>query len=265
MDNAEIQDLLQMAISAAWAAGEVIMRHYRSSYQAWDKCPNNPVTTADLEADYMLHTRLLDANPQHGWLSEETSDSRERLDKRYTWIVDPLDGTQEFINGVDQFAVSVAFVEDNQPVLGVVLNPATGEMFAGIVGQGLSYNGIPPDSFSQRTDPDGTRLLVSDAEIDAGMWEPYREHFDLQPVGSAAYKLARLAAGFGDAYVSLKPKREWDICAGTALVQAAGGRVTDLEGRPVLFNQPNVRINGVVAANTALHTGLLRILGDRNG
>ena len=265
MENAEIQDLLQMAISAAWAAGEVIMRHYRSAYQAWEKSPNNPVTTADLEADYLLCTRLTDATPQHGWLSEETSDNPERLDKRYLWVVDPLDGTQEFINGVDQFGVSIAFVGEGQPLLGVVHNPATGELFTGIVGQGPSYNRIPSHALSQRTDPLGARLMVSGTEINTGMWKASQGRFELQPVGSAAYKLARLAAGFGDAYVSLKPKHEWDVCAGVALVLAAGGRVTDLEGRPILFNQPDVRLHGVVAANATLHASLMETLrGGKN-
>ena len=92
------------------------------------------------------------------------------------------------------------------------------------------------------------------------MWEPYRDLIELQQVGSAAYKLAWLAAGHGDAYISLKPKHEWDICAGVVLVLAAGGWVTDLDGRPLRFNRPDTVVNGVVAAKRILHVGLLAML-----
>jgi myo-inositol-1(or 4)-monophosphatase len=95
-------------------------------------------------------------------------------------------------------------------------------------------------------------MLVSGTEVELGMWAAHEHLFDLDQVGSAAYKLARLAAGFGDAFVSLRPKHEWDICAGVALVLAAGGRVTDLTGRPIRFN--------LAAANAALHAALIDLL-----
>lgn len=260
MDGKQTKELLNLAVAAARGAGEVIMRHYRSSYESWNKSPDNPVTSADLEADYILCTQLTDATPEYGWLSEETSDNPERLDKCCSWVVDPLDGTKEFIQGLDQFAVSIAFVEDGLPLLGVVYNPATKEMITGLVGKGLTYNGETPTPLSGRTDPRGARVLASDTEVKNGMWAPYQKILKIDQVGSAAYKLARVAAGFGDAYISLKPKHEWDVCAGVALVLAAGGQVTDLAGNPLRFNQPNVLVHGVVAANSTLHAQLIELV-----
>jgi myo-inositol-1(or 4)-monophosphatase len=270
MELARAEELLETAIAAAREAGEVICRHYRSSYDAWDKSPDNPVTTADLEADHALCTRLRAATPDFGWLSEETADSPDRLGKRCCWVVDPLDGTKEFIEGRDQFAVSVALVEDGFPLLGVVHNPATGEMFSGIAAGdatcttagGVRYNDEPARPLSDRGEVRSARILVSDSEVGQGMWTSYQAHLDLQQVGSAAYKLARMAVGFGDATISLKPKHEWDICAGVALVVTAGGQVTDLTGRPPRFNQPDVIVNGVVAANPTLHARLLALLSE---
>ena len=253
--------LLKVAVSAAEAAGELIKSYYHSAYKAWDKKPDNPVTTADLAADQLLRERLTAATPDYGWLSEETRDTLERLEKRCVWVVDPLDGTKEFIEGLDEFAVSVALVQDGQPLLGVIHNPATGETIAGIVGQGITYNGKTAGVMSGRVEAHGARVLASNTEVRRGMWNPYLDVFDVQEVGSAAYKLGRVAAGFGDAYISLNPKHEWDICAGVALTLAAGGRATDLSGRPFRFNRADVLVNGVVAANPALHAGLMELLG----
>lgn len=257
MELIEKQELLQTAVLAARAAGQVILGYYQTAVANWEKSPNNPVTKADLEADALLREQLLAAAPRFGWLSEETADDRERLKKEFCWIVDPLDGTQEFIDGLDQFAVSIGLAQDGQPLLGVVYNPATGELFSSIADHGFEYNGDASRPLSERTRPGGASILASDTEIKAGMWRPFPE-FQLLPLGSAAYKLARLAAGYGDAYISLKPKREWDVCAGVGLVQAAGGRVTDLKGLPIRFNRPDVLVGGIVAANPFLHDAVCR-------
>jgi myo-inositol-1(or 4)-monophosphatase len=251
---------LRIAVAAAKAAGDVICSFYQSAYDAWDKKPDNPITTADLAADTLLRERLTAATPDFGWLSEETRDTPERLERRYLWVVDPLDGTKEFIEGLDQFAVSVALVGDHQPLLGVIHNPATGEMIAGIVGEGLTCNGEPARPLSGRTEARGAQVLASNTEVRRGMWDPYLEIFDVVEVGSAAYKLGRIAAGLSDAYISLNPKNEWDICGGVALILAAGGRVTDLRGKTFRFNQAKTLVDGLVAANPALHGALLKAL-----
>ncbi|MEN8097439.1 MAG: 3'(2'),5'-bisphosphate nucleotidase CysQ [Chloroflexota bacterium] len=260
LDSQSIQELLTLAENATQRAGEVICSYYRSAYQSWDKRPDNPVTTADMEADQLLRETLTSATPDFGWLSEETRDTPERLGRRFTWVVDPLDGTKEFIQGLDQFAVSVALVDNGQPLLGVVYNPATKEMFTSSIEQGVQLNGHAAQAFSSRQDPNGASVLASNTEIQRGMWEPYTDKFKVVEVGSAAYKLARVAAGMGDAYISLNPKNEWDICAGTALVLSAGGTVTDLSGAPLRFNQERTLVQGLVAANSTLHRGIVDLI-----
>jgi myo-inositol-1(or 4)-monophosphatase len=256
----KLTQLLNVAIFAAREAGDLIMTYYESAYEAWDKSPHNPVTTADLAADHLLHRRLMTATPDYGWLSEETRDTPERLGKRFVWVVDPLDGTREFIDGRDEFTVSVALAEEGQAVLGVIHNPATGETVSGIAGRGLTYNGEAIHFLSQRTEVRGAHVLISDTEFRRRMWVRYEGILNLEQMGSTAYKLARVVANLGDAYVSMKPKHEWDICAGVALVMAASGQATDLDGQPFRFNQENVEVKGVVVANPTLHAGLMELL-----
>jgi myo-inositol-1(or 4)-monophosphatase len=256
----DLDRLLSIAVLAAEAAGEVILDCDRSTCRSWDKAVDSPVTEADLAADELLRTRLAALIPECGWLSEETVDTPDRLSRAYVWVVDPLDGTREFIEGLDEFAVSVALVDHGLPLLGVVHNPATKETIAGIVGQGLAYNGGERKAASDCTRARDAQVLVSSTEIKSGMWTAYEDVLDLRPLGSAAYKLGRVAAGFADAYVSLKPKHEWDVCAGVALVLAAGGRVTDLSGHDLRFNRADVQIRGIVSANPALHASLMDVL-----
>jgi myo-inositol-1(or 4)-monophosphatase len=255
-----LERLLAAAVSAAQAAGEVILDCDRSTCRSWDKSVDNPVTEADLAADELLRARLAAVAPECGWLSEETVDAPDRFGSACVWVVDPLDGTREFIEGLDEFAVSVALVGVGSPLLGVVHNPATRETIAGIVGQGVAYNGSERGAVSECTEATDARVLVSNTEIKSGMWSPYEDVLDLRPLGSAAYKLGRVAAGFADAYVSLKPKHEWDVCAGAALVLATGGRVTDLRGHELRFNRADVKIRGIVSANPALHASLMDVL-----
>jgi myo-inositol-1(or 4)-monophosphatase len=260
MEIAQLQKLLEIAVSAAQGAGEVICSHYNSAYEQWDKSPNNPVTTADLEADAYLRTRLTAATPEYGWLSEETADSPQRLANCCSWVVDPLDGTQEFIAGLDQFAVSVGFVVDGRPLLGVIHNPATRETFTGIVGGGVTYQDEVAQPLSLVNELHEARVLASDNEVRQGLWDRYQPLLTLEQVGSAAYKLGRVGVGLADAYISLQPKHEWDVCAGVAIVLAAGGQVTNLAGEPLRFNQGKVVVEGLIAANPLLHAKLLNLL-----
>jgi len=131
---------LNIAKEAAIEAGRVILNYYNGDYEIQEKGYHNPVTTADHEADTRLKEILLNARPDYGWLSEETVDSRERLEKERVWVVDPLDGTKEFIEGVPHFVVSIALVESGQPTIGILYNPVTGETFTAAQDEGACLN-----------------------------------------------------------------------------------------------------------------------------
>ena len=250
---------LELAKKAARAAGEILRGHWRrGGYEIGSKGKDNPVTQADLEADRTLKKLLHDPFPEYGWLSEETADSEARLGCRRVWIVDPLDGTKEFIKGIPEFCVAIALVEEGDPILGVTYNPITREMFWSARGMGCHLNSSPARVTRTRV-LRRANVLASRSETARGEWEVFHGRLKVSPTGSVAYKLALVAAGKGDATFTRSPKSEWDIASGAALLAEAGGTMTDIHGTPIRFNQPHVKVAGMIADNTVLHEQLVKV------
>ena len=250
---------LALARKAARAAGDILRGHWRrGDYQIGSKGKDNPVTQADLEADRALKRLLHDPFPEYGWLSEETADSEARLKCRRVWIVDPLDGTKEFIQGIPEFCVAVALVEEGHPVLGVTYNPITREMFWSARGMGCHLNTEAVRVTRTRV-LRRANVLASRSETARGEWEVFHGRLRVSPTGSVAYKLALVAAGKGDATFTRSPKSEWDIASGAALLAEAGGTMTDIHGTMIRFNQRRVKVAGMIADNTVLHEQLVKI------
>lgn len=247
-----IQQALATAQEAAHRAGEVILSYYSSSYEIQSKGVDNPVTSADLAANRVLHETLLGAFPEAGWLSEESADNAARLQRDYVWIIDPIDGTREFIQGLDEFVIVVAFVVQQQVEVAVTYNPVRRELWYACRGQGAFCNG-QPIHVSPTAHLPGALVLASRSETGRGEWDRFHNILTVRPMGSVAYKLAQVAQGKCDLTFSLVPKNEWDICAGTLLVTEAGGQVTDLQGQPFRFNQPETLRAGIIATNGLLH------------
>ena len=241
---------LSIAKTAAIEAGGIILNYYKADYEIKDKGYHNPVTTADNAADTRLKEILMVARPNYGWLSEETVDSPERLTKDRVWIVDPLDGTKEFIEGVPHFVVSVALVENGNPIVGVLYNPVTAETFTAAKGEGAELNGEKIQC-ATKDNVGNMVILNSRSETRRGLWAPYDGTFgELRAIGSVAYKLGLTAAGKADIFASLRPKNEWDICAGNCIINEAGGKLIDLKGNRVIFNREKTLIEpGLIAGN----------------
>jgi myo-inositol-1(or 4)-monophosphatase len=254
MTDFAYQQELNSAERAAKEAGAVIMGLFKGKYVVQEKSKNNPVTTADLEANRRIRETIHRDFAQDGWLSEEDRDSAERLKKSRVWVVDPIDGTQEFIEGVPQFAVSIALVEDGRPKVAVIFNPAKGRFYKAAAGHGAFLN-QHPIRVTPRHDIKGARLLVSRSEP-RRRFQVFVERCEIKPVGSIAYRLARVASGDGDGTLTFRSIHEWDICAGVLLVEEAGGKVVDGGGNALIFNQREPRHRGVVAANGALSVSL---------
>jgi len=259
----DLQSDLELALRAARAAAEVIRPAFRAEMEVRYKDPDQPVTDADVEADRVIREVLIGGRPEYGWLSEETADSPERLGRERLWVVDPIDGTNSFVKGIAEFAVSIGLVEEDRAVLGVVCNPATGEVYHAFEGGGAWLNGAPIHVSEREGMP---RLLCSRSELRRGEMGGFAESCTMQPLGSTAYKMVKVAEGMGDAFVSFGPKHEWDVCGAEVIVREAGGRVTGLDGEPFRYNQASPSWRGVAASNGRVHHAVLaaaRVAAER--
>lgn len=222
------------------------------------KVGGDPVTETDTKLDRVLREMLHE--PGEGWLSEETADDHTRLDHRVVWIVDPLDGTREFIDGLPEFCVSVAAVVDGRPVAGGVLNPAADIEIAGSIEDGVWCNGSP----AEKRDPKPlamSRVLASRSECSRGQWDVVEASgIEVLPMGSVAYKLARVAAGLDDATWTPVPKHEWDLAGGAALLAAAGGSMVTLDGQRMRFNQTSPWVSGAIAVPMGFQPNLESVI-----
>ena len=243
-------DELETGLKAAKEAGAIIMALFGKEYRVEEKGKGNPVTTADLEANRRIQEIIRQRYPKDGWLSEEDKDDTSRLRAARVWVIDPIDGTKEFIAGVPQFAVSIGLVLEGRPVLGIVYNPAKEKLYHAVKGGGALLNGRPIH-VCQRQEMQGASLLVSRSEP-RQKFQPFADMCRLEPMGSIAYRLAMVAGGEGDGTLTFRSLREWDVCAGVAIVEEAGGVVVDGGGRRLLFNQEDTRHRAIVASNGLL-------------
>jgi myo-inositol-1(or 4)-monophosphatase len=252
---AQIVERIQSVLEAS---RKVFARFTPGAIQAEYKVGHDPVTEADRALDAVLRKELLRSG--EGWLSEESVDDPIRLQHSLVWVVDPLDGTREFVQGIPEFCVSIGYVENGRPVAGGICNPATNEIFLGSIESGVTYNGKPAQP-SQRTTLDGALVLASRSEVKRGEWKAFENSgLKIRPMGSVAYKLALVSAGLADVTFTLTPKNEWDVVAGVALVQSAGGFVSTLEKTDLIANRRDPLLSGLLASGPLLKDKLLSLV-----
>lgn len=258
MTQNDYTEELETAERAAREAGAVVMGYYGTKYHIEEKSKNNPVTVADLEANRKIQEVLLGRYPKDGWLSEESQDNSDRLRSARVWIIDPIDGTREFIEGVPQFSISIGLAVEGRPVVGVVYNPAQEKFYKSARGAGATLNGKPIHVTPQAT-VKGASLIISRSEPQR-RFQPFAELCRTQTVGSIAFRLALIGEGAGDGMITFRALHEWDVCGGVAVVEGAGGVVIDGEGKPIAFNRPDSLCRGMVAANPTLAAALHAML-----
>lgn len=231
--------------SAVRQAGQRVMQLAQDGFETHIKKDRSPVTTADLEVDRILKEILLETYPDDGWLSEETPDDGERLHKARVWVLDPIDGTKYFTLGIPQYAISIALVEQQRPTIAVIFNPATEEYFSAVRGAGATLNGT---TIEVRSSPmERLTVFVSPPALERHKFQPLDSQADFHPMGSIAYTLALVAAGKADVTMNLGKQNEWDVAAGTLLVQEAGGTIVDAHWEPISFNKVTPSVPGIIA------------------
>jgi len=232
------------------------LARWRTDFKRWEKTPGSPVCEVDIDVDRMLRARLSGLLPEAGWLSEETADSEARLSDGLVWVVDPIDGTRDYIRGREGWSVSIALVEDGQPVVGVLDAPARAERWQAEAGGGAYRNGV--------------RLFVGDRTEFAGARVPTdalpKVDRDLLPVdkpNSIALRIAMVAADEADLVATLRWGNEWDIAAAVLIAGEAGAAVSDALGNALTFNKADPRAFGVLVSTPGIHAAGVERLADR--
>ena len=253
-------DDLKLLTGAALEAGEIAMGYARDGAQAWDKPEDaGPVTEADLAVNRLLQDRLCTARPDYGWLSEETEDNPARLHCDRVFIIDPIDGTRSFVEGSHTWAHSLAVAEHGIVTAAVVYLPLRKLLYCAASGQGATLNGAPL-KVADRAEVRGAAVLATRPVLEAKHWKGPVPEFVRSHRPSLAYRLSIVAQGRFDAMLTLRPAWEWDIAAGDLILREAGAVISDRKADALRYNNAHPQLNGVIAANPALHGALIQAL-----
>lgn len=252
IDRSRLENIVREAgriALAAWpGAGHAV--------ETWEKAPGNPVCAADLAVDTFLKRELGRLLPAAGWLSEETADDPARLGKGLIWLVDPIDGTRDFIRGRKGWAVSVALISERRPLIGMLAAPAREEEWIGVSGQGSWRNGMRLQA--------STRREFSGARVPADSLP--REDRDLEMVAkpnSIALRAAMVAADEADLLATLRWGFEWDIAAAALIAREAGAAISDAFGQPLNYNKRDPRAFGLLISAPGIHAAAVSRLAKR--
>ena len=262
---------LRVACELARAAGAAILEHYEGPLKIKQKNyadDAEPVTQADTIANDLIVSHLKREFPDDGILAEESVDTMHRLEKSRVWMVDPLDGTNGFIDGNGDFAVQIGLAEDGLCTLGVVYQPLPGVMYRAIRGEGtwIERPNFEPEraTVSQTRALSDMRLAASRSHRSPRMNKVVERFGFREEVqrGSVGIKIGLLIEQQCDVYIHLSPRtKQWDTCAPEVILTEAGGRITDLFGYPLDYNVPDVQNrNGLIASNGVSHDQIIDML-----
>lgn len=248
--------MLEAVSAIVREAGGIAAARCGTDYRSWEKAPNHPVCEVDLEVDAFLRERLTALDPEAGWLSEETLDASDRIERRRLWVVDPIDGTRDYLRGRPGWCVSVALVEERMPLIGVLDAPARGEHWTAEKGGGARRNGERL-RVSRRCELAGARVPADQLP------EPDRDLVAVARPNSIALRIALVAAGEADLVATLRWGFEWDIAAAALIAAEAGATVSGVLGQPLAFNSASGEAFGVLVATPAIHADAVERLRER--
>ena len=254
---------LDVARRAARVGGEILSQYFRNGVSATSKDPlasYNLVSEADIKSEQAVVAVIREAFPEHAVMAEESQP--DRIQAEHLWVIDPLDGTTNFVHGIAHFAISIAYYHAGQPICGVVFNPARGDWYEAVRDQGAQHNGQTVRVSSESRLDEALigvgfyydRGAMMEATL-AAVGDLFRQDIrGIRRFGTAALDLAEVARGGFGAFFELQLS-PWDFAAGRLFVEESGGRVTDCAGRPLPLAK-----SSVLASNGLLHDALLGVV-----
>lgn len=268
MQEAErrFSDRTRLLREVAIEAGGLALAYFeKGTTPSWEKYPGHPVTEADIEVNQLVRDRLMGAQPDYGWLSEETALSRSTQLKETVWCVDPIDGTRAFMGGQPYWCIGLAVIEHGQAVAAVVHAPVLGETYCAERGKGAELNGERIQA-SDRDREEGCRMIATESMLTHPAWKlPWPDMEMARPKPNATLlRMCWVATGNWDATIALWRKSDWDLAAGALIVSEAGGVASTHLGEPFVFNRSEPAQRSLIAAGKALHPLLVeRVKGVR--
>jgi len=260
-----LNDVKEIAV----AAGKKILEVYHSpDFDIQLKSDQSPVTKADKLANDYIVERLQEKYPEIGVLAEESKDSTDRLSRERVWIIDPLDGTKEFIKRNGEYTVNIGLAVNKKPFLGVVFVPAKNELYYAVKGMGAFFQGADgpaePIHVSSKNEIEKMSLIKSRSHASeklTALLDKY--HFASVKESGSSIKICRIARGEAEVYYRFGPTNEWDICAAHCVINEAGGEMTALDGSILNYNKPNpLNHGGFAVSNRTIHWRLIEMAAE---
>ncbi len=257
---------LAIAKRLALEAGSILMEYYQQSFTVDWKAPGDPVTAADRRASQIIVSNLAREFPKHAILSEEEPDTLSRLGESHVWMIDPMDGTREFIEHRGEFAVQIGLVVDGRPVVGVVYQPTTKKLYYAAAGMGAfleSHGAAVQLQVSKEETASRMTMAVSRSHRGARV-EAIRRRLRIPNIiqtGSVGLKVGAVCEGLAHLYVHTGSRTHlWDTCGPEAVLREAGGIMTDISNEPLRYDARDVRnANGLIASNGVVHQRAVQV------
>ena len=266
LPNTSFSKEMNLAVGAVFLAGEQVMRVYNGDFShTIKKEDNSPVTEADIKSDEIINKKLSASG--YSILSEENKDTKDRLSQNLVWIVDPLDGTSDFINKTGEFSIMIGFIRDGVPILGVVFNPVKDILYIAELGKG-AYKRQDNEWHKMRAskviDLHKVKTVVSRHHLmdEEKLFLKKLGISDFVQHGSGGLKISKVANGEAELYFAMTDNmKQWDTAAAYSIITEAGGKITDMNGRELIYNTKDVyHKNGILVTNGLIHKKVLEQL-----